>query len=114
MENIIFNELIIRGYKVDVGVVTIGEKNENNNYVRKNLEVDFVCNLGYERYYIQSAPTIDEKGKREQEEKSLLHINDGFKKIIVVRNNIKKWKDDKGTLFLGLKEFLANPDSIKS
>lgn len=114
MENIIFNELIIRGYKVDVGVVTIGEKNENNNYVRKNLEVDFVCNLGYERYYIQSALTIDEKGKREQEEKSLLHINDGFKKIIVVRNNIKKWKDDKGTLFLGLKEFLANPDSIKS
>ena len=114
MENIIFNELIIRGYKVDVGVVTIGEKNENNNYVRKNLEVDFVCNLGYERYYIQSALTIDEKGKREQEEKSLLHINDSFKKIIVVRNNIKKWKDDKGTLFLGLKEFLTNPDSIKS
>lgn len=114
MENIIFNELIIRGYKVDVGVVTIGEKNENNNYVRKNLEVDFVCNLGYERYYIQSALTIDEKGKREQEEKSLLHINDSFKKIIVVRNNIKKWKDDKGTLFLSLKEFLTNPDSIKS
>ena len=114
MENIIFNELIIRGYKVDVGVVTIGEKNENNNYVRKNLEVDFVCNLGYERYYIQSALTIDEKGKREQEEKSLLHINDSFKKIIVVRNNIKKWKDDKGTLFLGLKEFLIDPDSIKS
>lgn len=114
MENIIFNELIIRGYKVDVGVVTIGEKNENNNYVRKNLEVDFVCNLGYERYYIQSALTIDETEKREQEEKSLLHINDSFKKIIVVRNNIKKWKDDKGTLFLGLKEFLTNPDSIKS
>lgn len=114
MENIIFNELIIRGYKVDVGVVTIGEKNENNNYVRKNLEVDFVCNLGYERYYIQSALTIDEKGKREQEEKSLLRINDSFKKIIVVRNNIKKWKDDKGTLFLGLKEFLIDPDSIKS
>ena len=114
MENIVFNELIIRGYKVDVGVVTIGEKNENNNYVRKNLEVDFVCNLGYERYYIQSALTIDEKGKREQEEKSLLHINDSFKKIIVVRNNIKKWKDDKGTLFLGLKEFLIDPDSIKS
>lgn len=114
MENIIFNELIIRGYKVDVGVVTIGKKNENNNYVRKNLEVDFVCNLGYERYYIQSALTIDETGKREQEEKSLLHINDSFKKIIVVRNNIKKWKDDKGTLFLSLKEFLTNPDSIKS
>ena len=114
MENIIFNELIIRGYKVDVGVVTVSEKNDNNNYVRKNLEVDFVCNLGYERYYIQSALTIDDIGKREQEERALLNINDSFRKIIIVRNNIKKWKDDNGTLFLGLKEFLTNPDSIKS
>ena len=114
MENIIFNELIIRGYKVDVGVVTVSEKNDNNNYVRKNLEVDFVCNLGYERYYIQSALTIDDIDKREQEERSLLNINDSFRKIIIVRNNIKKWKDDNGTLFLGLKEFLTDPDSIKS
>ncbi len=114
MENVVFNELMIRGYKVDVGVVTISEKNEKNNYVRKNLEVDFICNLGYERYYIQSAFAIDDGEKREQEEKSLLNINDSFKKIIIVRNNIKKWKDDKGTLFLGLKEFLTDPDSIKS
>lgn len=114
MENIIFNELIIRGYKVDVGVVPISEKNENNNYVRKNLEVDFVCNLGYERYYIQSALSIDDTEKREQEEKSLLKINDSFRKIIIVRNNIKKWMDDNGTLFLSLKEFLTNPGSIKS
>lgn len=114
MENVIFNELIIRGYKVDVGVVTISEKNENSNYVRKNLEVDFVCNLGYERYYIQSALSIDDTEKREQEERSLLKINDSFRKIIIVRNNIKKWMDDNGTLFLSLKEFLTNPDSIKS
>lgn len=114
MENVIFNELIIRGYEVDVGVVTISEKNENNNYVRKNLEVDFVCNLGYERYYIQSALSIDDTEKREQEERSLLKINDSFRKIIIVRNNIKKWMDDNGTLFLSLKEFLTNPDSIKS
>ena len=113
-ENILFNELIIRGYKVDVGVVTTSEKNPNGNYVRKNLEVDFVCNLGYERYYIQSAFALDDAEKKEQEEKSLLNIHDGFKKIIIVRNNIKKWIDDKGTLFLGLKEFLINPDSIKS
>lgn len=113
-ENILFNELIIRGYKVDVGVVTTSEKNPNGNYVRKNLEVDFVCNLGYERYYIQSAFALDDAEKKEQEEKSLLNIYDGFKKIIIVRNNIKKWIDDKGTLFLGLKEFLINPDSIKS
>lgn len=114
MENILFNELIIRGYKVDVGVVPISEKNENSNYVRKKLEVDFVCNLGYERYYIQSALSIDDTEKREQEEKSLLKINDSFRKIIIVRNNIKKWMDGNGTLFLSLKEFLTNPDSIKS
>lgn len=113
MENIIYNELIICGFNVDVGVVTTNEKNENNNYVRKQLEVDFICNLGYERYYIQSALNIDSIEKREQEEKSLININDSFKKIIIVRNNIKKWKDDKGVLFLGLKDFLTNPDSIK-
>lgn len=113
MGNIIYNELIIRGFNVDVGVVTTNEKNENNNYVRKQLEVDFICNLGYERYYIQSALNIDSIEKREQEEKSLININDSFKKIIIVSNNIKKWKDDKGVLFLGLKDFLTNPDSIK-
>lgn len=99
MKNIIYNELIIRGFNVDVGVVTTNEKNENNNYVRKQLEVDFICNLGYERYYIQSALNIDSIEKREQEEKSLININDSFKKIIIVRNNIKKWKDDKGVFF---------------
>ena len=114
MENIIFNELITRGYKVDVGVVTVSEKNENGNYVRKNLEVDFVCNLGYQRYYIQSALAIDDAEKKRQEEKSLLNIHDSFRKIIIVRNNIKKWMDDNGTLFLSLKEFLTNPDSMKA
>lgn len=71
MENIIYNELIIRGYQVDVGVVTISEKNENNNYVRKQLEVDFVCNFGYDRFYIQSALNIDDLDKKKQEEKSI-------------------------------------------
>lgn len=64
MENIIYNELINRRYQIDVGVVSISEKNENDNYVRKQLEVDFVCNLGYERIYIQSALNIDEIGKK--------------------------------------------------
>ena len=113
MENIIFNELVIRGYKVDVGVVTVSEKNENNNYVKKQLEVDFVCNLGYERYYIQSALNIDDAIKKEQEEKSLLKIDDSFKKIIVVRANIKKWMDEKGILIVGLKDFLTNPEILK-
>lgn len=64
MENIVYNELINRGYQVDVGMVSISEKNENENYVRKQLEVDFVCNLGYERIYIQSALNIDEVAKK--------------------------------------------------
>lgn len=114
MENIIYNELVIRGYNVDIGVVIVSEKNENNNYVRKQLEVDFVCNLGYERYYIQSALNIDNIEKREQEERPLFNINDSFRKVIIVKNNIKKWKDDNGVLFLGIKEFLLNPDSLKA
>lgn len=105
MENIIYNELINQGYSVDVGVVTISEKNDNGNYVKKQLEVDFVCNFGYERYYIQSALNIDTREKREQEERSLLRIDDGFRKVIIVRENIIKWKDEKGVLILGLKEF---------
>ncbi len=114
MENIIYNELITHGYKVDVGVVEVSEKNENNNYVRKKLEVDFICNFGYERYYIQSALNVDSASKKEQEEKSLLNTNDSFRKIIIVKDNIKKWKDEKGVLILGLKEFLNNPKSIES
>ena len=114
MENIIYNELANRGYSVDVGVVTISEKNDNGNYVKKQLEVDFVCNFGYERYYIQSALNVDTREKREQEERSLLRIDDCFRKVIIVRENIIKWKDEKGVLILGLKEFLNNPDSIKS
>ena len=114
MENIIYNELINRGYQVDVGMVSISEKNENENYVRKQLEVDFVCNLGYERIYMQSALNIDEVAKKEQEERSLIRIDDSFRKVIVVRNNIRKWKDENGILILGLKEFLTCPDAIKS
>ena len=114
MENIIYNELINRGYQVDVGMVSISEKNENEDYVRKQLEVDFVCNLGYERIYIQSALNIDEVAKKEQEERSLIRIDDSFRKVIVVRNNIRKWKNENGILILGLKEFLTCPDAIKS
>ena len=114
MENIVYNELINLGYQVDVTMVSISEKNENENYVRKQLEVDFVCNLGYERIYIQSALNIDEVSKKEQEERALIRIDDSFRKVIVVRNNIRKWKDENGILILGLKEFLTCPDAIKS
>ena len=114
MENIVYNELINLGYQVDVTMVSISEKNENENYVRKQLEVDFVCNLGYERIYIQSALNIDEVAKKEQEERSLIRIDDSFIKVIAVRNNIRKWKDENGILILGIKEFLTCPDAIKS
>lgn len=114
MENIIYNELINLDYSVDVGVVEIVIKNENDNYVRKQLEVDFVCNKGYERYYIQVALNVDTFEKRKQEENSLLRIKDNFKKIIIVKDDIKKWKDENGILFIGVKEFLLNPRSIES
>ena len=82
----------------------------------KYQDPDYLCEYVHSQIKdnIQSAFTIDDIGKREQEERALLNINDSFRKIIIVRNNIKKWKDDNGTLFLGLKEFLTDPDSIKS
>ncbi len=107
MENIIYNELLIRGYNVDVGVV---ETREGNN--RKQLEVDFVCNQGNRRYYIQSALNLDTPEKTLQETKSLNNIGDSFKKIIVVKDNIKLWRNDDGILIIGIQEFLLNKNSL--
>ena len=107
MENIIYNELLIRGYNVDVGVVEVREEGK-----RKQLEVDFVCNLGNKRYYIQSALNLDTKEKTIQESRSLNNIGDSFKKIIVVKNNIKLWRTDDGIVIMGIQEFLLNKDSL--
>lgn len=107
MENIIYNELLIRGYNVDVGVVEIRQDNK-----RKQLEVDFVCNLGNKRYYIQSALNLDTKEKTIQESRSLNNIGDSFKKIIVVKDNIKLWRTDDGIVIMGIQEFLLNKDSL--
>lgn len=107
MENIIYNELLIRGYNVDVGVVEVREKGK-----RKQLEVDFVCNLGNKRYYIQSALNLDTKEKTIQESRSLNNIGDSFKKIIVVKDNIKLWRTDDGIVIMGIQEFLLNKDSL--
>ena len=107
MENIIYNELLIRGYNVDVGVVEVREKD-----TRKQLEVDFVCNQGSKRYYIQSALNLDTPEKTLQESKSLNNIGDSFKKIIVVKDNIKLWRNDDGILIIGIQEFLLNKDSL--
>ena len=84
MENIIFNELKIRGFNVDVGVVVVNETDQNGKKIRKQLEIDFVCNKGSKRYYIQSAFAVSDTGKMQQEQRSLIHTGDGFKKIIVM------------------------------
>ena len=107
MENIIYNELLTRGYNVDVGVVEVREKN-----VRKQLEVDFVCNQSDKRFYIQVALNLDTREKTIQEEKSLLNIDDNFKKIIVVKDNIIKWYTEEGILVIGLQEFLLDKNSL--
>ena len=107
MENIIYNELLLRGYNVDVGVVKLREGNQ-----RKQLEVDFVCNLGNKRYYVQSALNLDTREKTIQEERPLMNINDNFRKIIVVKDNIKHWITEEGILVVGIQEFLLDKNSL--
>ena len=107
MENIIYNELLLRGYNVDVGVVELREGNQ-----RKQLEVDFVCNSGNKRYYIQSALNLDTREKTIQEERPLMNINDNFKKIIVVKDNMKHWITEEGILVVGIQEFLLDKNSL--
>lgn len=108
MENIIYNELTIRGYNVDVGVVEVRDENKG----RKQLEVDFVCNLGSKRYYVQSALNLDTREKTIQEERPLMSVGDNFKKIIVVKDNIKHWYTEEGIMIIGIQEFLLNKDSL--
>lgn len=108
MENIIYNELIIRGYSVDVGIVEISVKNENENYVSKQLETNFVCNKLNEKLYIQSAYSMETIDKQYQEKKSLLNIKDNFMKVIIVKDNIKKYTTEEGIEVISLKEWLLN------
>ena len=112
MENIIYNELLIRGFNVDVGVVEHSERDENGKVVRKRLEVDFICNRGNQRYYIQSAFAIPDSSKMHQEQKSLVHIGDSFKKIIVVKDRIKLWRNEEGIVIMGIMDFLLNQNSL--
>ena len=103
MENVIYNELRSRGYGVDVGIVDV-----RTATLRRQLEVDFVANKGDMRYYIQSAFALPNEEKREQELASLKRINDSFKKIIIVREDIAPYHDDNGVLIIGLMDFLLN------
>ena len=112
MENIIYNELLIRGYNVDVGIVEQFIKDEEGKTVRKQLEIDFVCNEGSKRYYIQSALNIDDDEKKKQELRPLLNVNDFFKKIIIVKDDIVAWHNDDGVLIIGIKEFLLKENSL--
>ncbi len=108
MENIIYNELKYRGYNVDVGVVEIRE----NDTSRKQVEVDFVCNQSYKRYYIQSALRLPTREKTIQEERPLLNIGDNFKKIIVTKDTTRHWITEEGILIIGIQEFLLNENSL--
>lgn len=113
MENIIYNELIQRGYNVDIGVVEVSEKNENGNYVRKSLEIDFVANMTNDKIYIQSAYHLPNSDKVRQEKRPFLNVDDSFRKFIIVRDNIDVRKDDYGITTIGLKHFLLNDDPFR-
>ena len=113
MENIIYNELRRRGCKVDVGMVEQRFVDNDGKWQRKQLEVDFVVNEGNQRYYIQSALALPDEEKRKQEMGSLLRIHDSFKKIIIVKGDIKPWRDENGILTMGLLDFLMNADSLE-
>lgn len=113
MENIIFNELKVRGYNVDVGVVVMNEVDKNGKKIRKQLEVDFVCNKGSKRFYIQSAYALPDKEKMEQEQRPLVNTGDGFKKIIITKDAVAPLYNDEGILVMSVYDFLLNPDSME-
>ena len=113
MENIIFNELKIRGFDVDVGVVEHNTKDARGKSQRNYLEVDFIANMGSKRFYIQSALNIDDQEKKQQEINSLCRINDSFKKFVVIKDNIEPWQDDKGIQYIGIEQFLLEEDWLR-
>ncbi len=113
MENVLYNELRMRCYSVDVGVVPVVEKNQNGNMARKQLEVDFVCNLGSSRYYIQSAYTMPDDAKRAQEIRPFRNIDDSFKKIIVTKDMTPAQYDEYGILTLNIYDFLLDPKYLE-
>lgn len=112
MENIIYNELKVRGFSVDVGIEEINEKDGSGQYSRKQTEVDFIANKGSRRYYIQSAYELSSEEKIYKEERPLKAISDSFKKIMVVKDDIMVKRDDSGIVTIGLLDFLLNKDSL--
>ena len=112
MENVIYNEMRHRGFLVDVGNVNVRVKNEDEKWQRVTLEVDFVCNLGSRRYYLQSAFRMPDEEKMEQEKRSLRQIGDAFKKMVIVGERMKLRRDDFGIVMTGIYEFLFDPKII--
>ena len=112
MENVIYNELCMRGYNVDVGVVQIAEKNSDGKVARKQLEVDFVCNLGSSRLYIQSVYSMPDEEKQKQEIRPFKNIDDSFKKIIVTKDIVLPYYDENGVLIVSIYDFLLDPQTI--
>ncbi len=108
MENIIYNELIVRGFDVDVGIVEYNYKDHLNRSQRTQFEIDFIANSGNQRYYIQSALSVANEEKRQQEINSLKRIPDSFKKIVVIKDDIIPWYDEYGILYIGIEKFLLD------
>lgn len=113
MENIIYNELVMRGYNVDVGIIEHVVRDEEGKRTTKHLEVDFVCNKGNQRYYIQSAFSIPNTEKMEQEQASLDRIGDSFKKIIITQDRTKLWRNEKGYVIMNVLDFLLKENSLE-
>lgn len=113
MENIIYTELRRRGFNVDVGIVEKRKTDENGKKYYTQLEVDFVANKGSDKYYIQSAYSIEDNSKREQELQSLLNISDNFKKMVIVYDSFIKWQDENGIVYISIYDFLLNENSLK-
>ena len=112
MENVIYNELRVRGFNVDVGVVPVQLRKEDGSRERKQFEVDFVCNMGSRRYYIQSAYRMPDEEKMKQEEASLRNIDDSFKKIIIVGEDTPVLRNEAGITTIGIYDFLLNENSL--
>lgn len=112
MENLLYNELIYRGFNVDVGIVEKYVANQSSSYSKKNYEVDFVANKGSQRFYVQSAYFIDEESKEEQEKRPLREIDDSFKKVIITYDSAKPYYETNGFLIMGLLDFLLNENSL--
>lgn len=112
MENIIYNELIIRGVNVDVGIVTAYAKDKSGKSNRVQREIDFVANNGSNRVYIQSAFAIPDENKRIQETASLNALNDSFGKVVIVKDNVTPWRDEKGILYIGIEDFLLDDNAV--